>query len=93
MAQKVHRLIDSHSHLEELEDLEIALEKARGLGVAAVIAVGSSYRSNVQTLEISERHPGFVYPALAIPTKAGNFTCFHCAFWIQRPTSFIRSKL
>ncbi len=66
MVQEVHQLIDSHAHLEELEGLERALEKARSLGMVAVIAVGSNHQSNVETLEISERHPAFVYPALGL---------------------------
>jgi len=59
-------LIDSHCHLEEIENLELAIEKAKSAGLVAIIAVGSDYQSNNQVLEIAERYSGFVYPALGM---------------------------
>ena len=59
-------LIDSHCHLEEIENLGLAIERAKSAGVVAIIAVGSDYRSNNQVLEVAERYSGFVYPALGI---------------------------
>ena len=60
------RLIDTHAHLDELQNLDSTLEAARKAGVIAIVAVGSSYRSNIRTLEISQEHPHFVYPALGL---------------------------
>jgi len=60
------RLVDSHSHLEEIEDLDAAIEKAKSVGVIAIVAVGSDYLSNNQTLEIAAKYSGFVFPALGI---------------------------
>ncbi|MBM4433449.1 MAG: TatD family deoxyribonuclease, partial [Chloroflexi bacterium] len=60
------RLIDSHCHLEEIENLQAAIEKAKSVGVIAIIAVGSDYQSNNQILEIAQKYSGFVYPALGI---------------------------
>ena len=62
----MHKLIDSHAHLDELRDLDVMLEKAKEIGVIAIVAVGSSYQSNVKTLEISQKHYPFVYPALGL---------------------------
>jgi len=59
-------LIDSHCHLEEIENLELAIEKAKSAGLVAIIAVGSDYQSNNRVLEIAERYSGFVYPALGM---------------------------
>ncbi len=59
-------LIDSHCHLEEIENLGLAIEKAKSAGVVAIVAVGSDYRSNNQVLEIAARYSGFVYPALGM---------------------------
>ncbi len=59
-------LIDSHAHLEELDDLEGAIDRARQAGVTAIVAVGSEYQSNSRVLEIAARHEGFVYPALGL---------------------------
>ena len=60
------KLIDSHCHLEEIENLNAAIEKAKSVGVIAIIAVGSDYQSNKQILEIAKKYSGFVYPALGI---------------------------
>jgi TatD DNase family protein len=60
----MYRLIDTHAHLEEMENLEEVLDKSREAGVVAIIAVGSDLETNKRTLEIAERYPDFVYPAL-----------------------------
>ena len=39
-------LVDSHAHLEELDDLPESLEEAKGAGVCGVIAVGMDIESN-----------------------------------------------
>ena len=66
-------LIDTHAHLDELEDLETALYKAKEEGIIAIIAVGSSIASNQRVLEISQKHRGFIYPALGLhPWELGN---------------------
>jgi TatD DNase family protein len=62
----LYRLIDSHAHLEELEDLDSAMDRARQSGVAAIVAVGSDYQSNSSVLEIAAKYPGFVRPALGL---------------------------
>ena len=61
-----YRLIDSHAHLEELEDLASAIERARQSGVVAIVAVGSDLESNRRVLEIAAKYDGFVYPALGL---------------------------
>lgn len=60
---RIYRLIDSHAHLEEMEDLDSAIERAKESGVIAIVAVGSDYQSNNQVLEIAEKYRNFVYPA------------------------------
>lgn len=62
----MYRLIDSHAHLEEMEDLDSALERAKESGVLAIVAVGSDCSSNSRVLEIAAKQPGFVYPALGL---------------------------
>jgi len=62
----VYKLIDTHAHLDELQNLDFMLEEAREVGVIAIIAVGSSHKSNIKTLEISQKHYRFVYPALGL---------------------------
>ena len=62
----MYKLIDTHAHLDELENLDLILEEAKESGIIAVVAVGSDYQSNVKILEISQRYSSFVYPALGL---------------------------
>jgi len=62
----LYPLIDSHAHLEELEDLDSAIYRAQQNGLIAIVAVGSDYQSNSRVLEIAAKYPGFVYPALGL---------------------------
>jgi Tat protein secretion system quality control protein TatD with DNase activity len=62
----VYKLIDTHTHLDELKNLDLMLEEAKKAGVIAVVAVGLNHESNIRTLEISEKHRLFVYPALGV---------------------------
>jgi TatD DNase family protein len=57
-------LIDTHAHLDEIENLEQVIAKAKEAGLIAIIAVGADIASNSRTLEIATKHRGFVYPAL-----------------------------
>ncbi|MFH1088072.1 MAG: TatD family hydrolase, partial [Chloroflexota bacterium] len=59
-------LVDTHAHLDELEDLDEAVARAQQAGVRAIVAVGSDLQSNVKTLDIASRYPGVVYPALGL---------------------------
>ena len=62
----MYRLIDTHAHLDELEELDRILEEARKAGVIAIVAVGSNRQSNTKTLDIAQIHRRFVYPALGL---------------------------
>ena len=73
MSTTIYKLIDTHAHLDEVEDLDRAIEEAKQVGVVAVIAVGQDYESNLKILDISEKHKHFVYPALGLhPWNLGN---------------------
>src|SRR4030042_872634 len=60
----MYRLIDTHAHLEEIENLEETLVRAKEAGLITIIAVGSDIASNARALEIAGKYPAFVYPAL-----------------------------
>ena len=66
MGTKIFKLIDTHAHLDEVENLDKAVEEGRRAGLVAVIAVGQDYESNLKILDISEKHKHFVYPALGL---------------------------
>jgi TatD DNase family protein len=60
------KLIDTHAHLDEIDDLERALMRAKEAGVRAIIGVGMDLASNEKMLMIASRYAGFVYPALGL---------------------------
>lgn len=60
----MYRLIDTHAHLDEIEDLDSALAEAREAGVVAIVAVGSDIESNRKVLELATLYKNFIYPAL-----------------------------
>lgn len=47
------RLVDTHAHLNEYQDLSPVVERAEKSGVIVVIAVGSGHVSNEKTLRLS----------------------------------------
>ena len=57
-------LVDSHAHLEELDDLSNSLQEAKSAGVCGIIAVGMDIESNRKVLQIAADNPQLVYPAL-----------------------------
>jgi len=62
----MHKLIDTHAHLEEIADREQAITNAKAVNIIAIIAVGSDYESNQEVLNLAEVYKGFVYPALGL---------------------------
>ena len=62
----MYKIIDTHAHLDELNNLDLTLEEAKKVGIIAIVAVGSNHQSNIRTLEISEKYRLFVYPALGL---------------------------
>lgn len=63
-ARMMDKIIDTHAHLDEIDNLDAAIAKAKEAGLAAIIAVGQDIKTNERSLEIAWQYPGFVYPAL-----------------------------
>jgi len=59
-------LIDTHAHLDEIKDIEEALDRAQEAGIRAIVGVGADLASNEKILEIANQYAGFVFPALGI---------------------------
>ncbi|MEM2092147.1 MAG: TatD family hydrolase [Candidatus Bathyarchaeia archaeon] len=62
-------IIDTHAHLEEVEDLKEAIRRAVKVGVTAIIAVGSDYESNLWVMHESWKYGTSrlrIYPALGL---------------------------
>ena len=62
----VYRLIDTHAHLEEIKNIEQAINEAKSANLIAIIGVGSDYESNVKALDFAQVYKDFVYPALGL---------------------------
>jgi TatD DNase family protein len=63
---KMLKIIDTHAHLDEMENLDQTIVQAKAAGLEAIIAMGQDVKSNARTLEIAVHYPGFVYPALGL---------------------------
>ena len=62
----MYQLIDTHAHLEEVENLERVIAEARSADITAIIGVGSDYKSNQKILHLAQVYRGFVYPAIGL---------------------------
>lgn len=60
----MHEIIDTHAHLDEIENLDDVLAKAKAAGLSAIVALGLDIKTNSRSLEIAEQYSGFVYPAI-----------------------------
>jgi TatD DNase family protein len=60
----MYRLVDIHSHLDEIEDLDAALAEAGEKGVIAVIGAGMDMNSDREMLRIADKHRGLAHTAL-----------------------------
>ncbi|MBI2957529.1 MAG: TatD family hydrolase [Chloroflexi bacterium] len=60
------QVIDTHAHLDDIENAAGAIESARQAGLIAAIAVGTGYESNHAVLDLAARHRGFVFAALGL---------------------------
>jgi TatD DNase family protein len=63
----MNELIDTHAHLDQIEGLPAALQRARQAGVSAIIAVGVDLASSRSVLEITGKYrEPRIYPALGM---------------------------
>ncbi|UCG81802.1 MAG: TatD family hydrolase, partial [Desulfobacterales bacterium] len=62
--EKIEPVIDTHAHLDELDDPEGAIAEAKQAGVSAIIAVGQDVASNQKIMAIASHHRGYVFPAV-----------------------------
>jgi len=60
------KVIDTHAHLEELNDVQRALAEAREAGVIKIVGVGSDSKSNQRILALAKQFSEMVVPALGL---------------------------
>jgi TatD DNase family protein len=58
------RLIDTHAHLDAIQNLQEILARAQQGGIEAIVAVGSDRASNERILELAHQFPGYVLPSI-----------------------------
>jgi len=86
----LRKVFDTHAHLDQIENVDDVLERAREAGLVGVVAVGIDTRSNEATLELAARWRGFVHPALGLhPSELGN----RGGSAIERELAFIDSNM
>lgn len=67
-------MIDTHAHLDALDDTDAAVARARDGGVTTILTVGTDVAGCRRALELAERHEG-VFAILGIhPHEAGSTT-------------------
>ena len=50
------KIVDTHCHLNDIENIEQAILQAEKAGVIAIVNMGCEHNSNVKALEISEQY-------------------------------------
>ena len=71
-------MIDTHAHLDALEDARGVLDRARAAGVTRVISIGTGIESSRAVLALAREHDG-VHAALGIdPHQAGTAEAARC---------------
>ena len=67
-------MIDTHAHLDALDDADAAVARAHDSGVTTILTVGTDVAGCRQALELADRHQG-VFAILGIhPHEAGDAT-------------------
>src|SRR5262249_61355512 len=59
-AHRSHCVIDTHAHLDALDDPAAAVERARASGVTRILTVGTDVAGSRRALELSEAYNGVV---------------------------------
>jgi TatD DNase family protein len=62
----MHEIIDSHAHIDEIENIDNVIADAKINNVMAIVAVGTSFTSNRKIMALAKEHKNYVYPALGL---------------------------
>jgi TatD DNase family protein len=62
----MYKLIDSHAHIDEIENVDSVIANAKNNNIIVIIAVGTSFSSNRRIMALSEEYKNYVYPALGL---------------------------
>lgn len=59
-------LIDTHAHLDEIDDIDHVIASAIANGIEAIITMGQDQKSNLRVLELATQYRGFVFAGLGL---------------------------
>lgn len=77
-------LIDTHAHLDQIDNIPNVLKRAFEAGVKTIVAVSSDYNSCIKTLEISKSKQVRILPAFGIhPWEITNEAVDKCLEFIK----------
>jgi TatD DNase family protein len=57
-------MIDTHAHLDEIKEIDRAIQRAKDAGIRSIVAVGMDLASNVTTIDLAEQFTDMVHPAI-----------------------------
>ena len=57
-------MIDTHAHMNEIEEIDKSIQRAADAGIDRIIAVGMDIESNKKTLSLANQFPGIIHPAI-----------------------------
>jgi len=57
-------MIDTHAHLNEIDNIHQAIRRAKDMGIKGIVAVGMDLISNQRTLDLARQFPEMVHPAI-----------------------------
>ena len=62
----MYEIIDSHAHINEIENIDSIVAGARQRNISAIVAVGTSFLSNQKILKLAKDFNNYIYPALGL---------------------------
>jgi TatD DNase family protein len=62
----MYSVIDTHCHLDEVDNVESVIKKAQNAGVVAIVACGLDYQSNNVVLELAQKYKPYVHAAIGV---------------------------
>lgn len=60
------KLVDSHVHLDIIDDTTDVIKRAKKASINAILAMGANLESNKKTLKLATQYPGYVIPCLGL---------------------------
>jgi TatD DNase family protein len=83
-------LVDTHAHLDEVQDLRSAISRAKAAGITRAISMGQGPASNIETFRLAAEYPGFISPAIGLhPWAIGSLS----PAAIEEAISYIKDNL